>query len=108
MPTITDESTIFLLAQPIRYTALYSGTQGSQDFTGIFSDEVGFASVAQLVQFNTTIGLTADFNTYFKVQGYNPLTGTYEVWHCRGTPLLLPPSGHSLLNVSVVASWKER
>lgn len=108
MPTVTDESTIFLLTQLTRYTGLFAGTQGSQDFTDMFSDDIGFASVAQLVEFNTTIGLTPDFNIYFKVQGYNPLTAAYETWHCRGTPLLLPPSGHNLLNISVVASWSER
>lgn len=108
MATITDQSTVFLLAQFTEYTALNAGNQGSQDFTNVFIDETGFVPMAQVVGFNSTSQLTTGFHTYFKVQGYNPLTGTYEVWHCRGTPLLLPPSGHHLLNVSVVASWIDR
>jgi hypothetical protein len=108
MPTITDQSTIFSLTQLITYTALNSGNQGSQDFTNIFIDEVSFVPMAKIVDFNSTSRLTTGFNTYFKMQGYNPLTGTYETWHCRGTPLLLPPSGNHLLNVAVVTSWIDR
>ena len=108
MATITDESTIFGFTQLTKYTGLNSGSQGSQDFIDIFMDTVSFVPMAQVAGFNATAQLTTGFNTYFKVQGYNPLTGTYEVWHCRGTPLLLPPSGHNLLNVAVVASWIDR
>ncbi len=108
MATITDESTVFLIAQLTKYAATNAGNQGSQDFTSSFIDVTGFVPMAELVAFNTTEPLTTGFNTYFKMQGYNPLTGTYETWHCRGTPLLLPPSGHNLVNISVVASWTER
>lgn len=108
MATITDQSTVFLLTQLVAYSGLNAGSQGSQDFTDLFIDETGFVPMAQLSAFNSTSRLTTGFNTYFKVQGYNPLTGTYEVWHCRGTPLLLPPSGHHLLDIAVVASWIDR
>lgn len=108
MATITDESTIFSLVQLTKYTALNAGNQGSQDFISMFTDETGFVSMAQVVDFNSTSRLTTGFHTYFKVQGYNPLTGTYENWHCRDVPLLLPPSGHNLLNIAVVASWIDR
>jgi hypothetical protein len=108
MPTITDESTIFLLTQLTTYTGLYSGSQGSQDFVGSFADQTGYVPISQIVEYDTVAPLTTTFNTYFKVQGYNPITRTYETWHCRGTPLLLPPSGHNLLNISVIATWTER
>jgi hypothetical protein len=108
MATITDFSTIFSLAQFTKYTGLYSGSQGSQDFTEMFINVTEFVPMAQLGDFNSTSQLTTGFHTYFKVQGYNPLTGTYETWHCRDVPILLPPSGHDLLNVGVVASWIDR
>lgn len=108
MPTITDLSTVFSLTQLTKYTALNAGSQGSQDFIDIFTSATNFVTVIQGVDFNSTAPLTTGFNTYFKVQGYNPLTNTYETWHCRGTPLLLPPSGNNLLDISVVASWTER
>lgn len=108
MATITDESTIFGLTQLTKYTALNSGSQGSQDFIGVFVSSSAFVPMIQTVNYNVTVHLTTGFNTYFKMQGYNPLTGGYETWHCRGTPLLLPPSGHNLINVSVVGSWTDR
>ena len=108
MATITDFSTIFSLTQLVKYTALNSGNQGSQDFTSMFIDGASFVPMAQSVDFNSTSRLTTGFNTYFKMQGYNPVTGTYETWHCRGTPLMLAPSGNNLLNISVIASWTER
>lgn len=108
MATITDESTIFALTQLTKYSALNSGSQGSQDFIGSFVSSSTFVPMIQTVYYNVTVPLTTGFNTYFKMQGYNPATGTYETWHCRGTPLMLAPSGHNLLNISVVASWTER
>lgn len=108
MATITDESNIFLLTQLVKYSAINSGNQGIQDFSGVFVNVTSFVPMATIVDFNSTTKLTRGFNTYFKIQGYNPLTNTYETWHCRGTPLLLPPSGHNLLNISVIASWTDR
>ena len=108
MATITDLSTVFSLTQLVKYAGINDGNQGSQDFTGVFVSEDVFVPMAQVVDFNSTSKLTRGFNTYFKMQGYNPLTGTYETWHCRGTPLMLPPSGHHLLDISVVTSWIER
>lgn len=57
---------------------------------------------------NITQNIRPGFNTYYKMQGYNPITQEYEFWHCQGTPLMNPPSGHTLENVSIVTSWKDR
>lgn len=108
MSVITDESTIFSFVQSVKYTAQNSGSQGSQDFSTAFTNLNTYVPVVNILDFNTTSLTNTLFNTYFKVQGYNPITKTYETWHCRGTPLLLPPSGHNLLNISVIATWTER
>ena len=57
---------------------------------------------------NSVVKLQLNFNTYFKMEGYNPITAQYENWHCMGAPLLTPPSGNSLVNISVVTSWVDR
>jgi len=103
MSTITDQSTIFSLTHLAGYTGQNSGSFGTQDFTGltnlpfILSD--GINSIAKV---------TTGFNTYYKVQGYNPIIQQYENWHSMGTPLLTPPSGNPLVNISIISTWTDR
>lgn len=108
MTLISDESTIFGLTQSSGYTGLSSGSQGFQDFSTAFTGTSGYVQVINVVDYNTTSLTNSSFNQYFKMQGYNPLTRAYETWHCRGTPLLNGPSGHNLVNISIIATWLDR
>src|SRR5574338_534309 len=106
MALITDENNIFNLITPIFYKGQYSGSWGSQDFSGAFaSPSVNYAATSQIIPFSTNGGLTTGFNTYFKMQGYNQSTSRYEVWFSKTKPLLIPPSGNRLLNIEIVLTW---
>lgn len=107
MALITDFSTLFTTVHLVKYTAQSSGTQGNQDISNfvIGLTKVQFTSDAS---FNSITKVTTGFNTYYKMQGYNPITQQYENWHSMGTPLLSPPSGHTLTNISVIYTWQDR
>lgn len=45
--------------------------------------------------------------TYYKMQGYYVTGAVYETWVAIGAPNLTPPSGHSLINISVVGKWSQ-
>jgi hypothetical protein len=107
MATITDESNQFNTIQFIAWNSQYSASQGSQDFMGQFNTGV-YDSTVVVVPFNTTILVTTTFNTYFKMQGFNTSTNSYEVWFSMGSPLLIPPSGHTLSNIEIVLTWIDR
>lgn len=79
----------------------------TQDFSNLLLswNKLPFPSVAAL---NTTNKISTGFNTYYKMEGFNTNTNNYENWHSMGTPLLIPPSGNSLINISVVTSWIDR
>jgi hypothetical protein len=84
-------------------TGLSSGSQGYLDMA-----TSPYVNVIHLVPLNTWSQLKPGYNTYYKLQGYNAATGVYEFWHCMNTPILTPPSGDTLLNVSIVATWTDR
>lgn len=42
---------------------------------------------------------------YYKMRGYYAAGSTYEVYVVLGQPSNIPPSGHILENVEVVAAW---
>jgi len=107
MSTITDQTTILNSIHFAGYTGQASSSWGEQDVTDflVANDSIPFTSVADL---NTTIHITTGFNYYYKMQGYNTSTQRYEVWHSMGAPLFDPPSGHSLENITLVASWIDR
>jgi hypothetical protein len=104
MSTITDESTIFTLVHNEAYSGLNAGSQGTQDFSNIYIS----SPVAHVASINATVNLTTGFHTYFKLEGYNPVTQKIETWHCRDVPILLPPSGDPLLNVAIIGTWIDR
>ncbi len=103
MALITDQSTLFSLTHSIDYHAQYSGSWGNQDFTA-----VNYTTNINIVTVNPIVGLTLGFNTYFKMTGYNAGTQQWENWHSMNSPLLTPPSGNSLDDISVVTSWIDR
>ncbi len=45
--------------------------------------------------------------TYYKMQGFYLTGAVYETWIAVGAPNLTPPSGHSLINISVVSKWSQ-
>lgn len=44
--------------------------------------------------------------TYFKMRGFYAVGGVYETWIVTGNASLTPPSGHTLTNISITASWQ--
>lgn len=89
----------------VRYAGIYAGSQGMSEANGIASSNV---SVINNVALDTTINITPGFNTYYKMQGFNSTTQQYEIWHCMGEPLVDPPSGNVLENISIISSWQDR
>lgn len=105
MSTVIDQSTLFLDATFISWQAKYMGSQGLQ---AMMEPSPTYTPTATFLRMDSDTPLTTGFHTYFKIQGYNTTTRTYETWHCRDVPILLPPSGHNLQNVSVIATWIDR
>lgn len=103
MATITDRSTIFSLTYLAGYTGQTSGSSGTQDYASATN-----LSFILLDGLNSIAKITTGFNTYYKMQGYNTSTLQYENWHSMGTPLMVPPSGNTLVDVSVIATWTDR
>lgn len=107
MALITDGYTLFSFANTIGYKGQYSGSFGSQDFLSFFVGAT-YVTPSPIVNEDAIAKLTTGFNIYYKMEGYNTSTQQYENWHSMGAPLLVPPSGHTLTNISVVASWIDR
>lgn len=109
MSTVLDNPSLFLGTNTDAtfktWLAKYSGSQG---YSTLLDPSPTYAPEAKFLPINTTSNLTTGFNVYFKIQGFNPATGQYEVWHCRNTPELLPPSGDPLINISIVSTWTDR
>lgn len=103
MSIVLDENTVFGNGHFEANTGLWSGSQGSTDF-----GTTPYVPTGHVVQINTTVNVTLGFNTYFKLQGFNPVTGLYEIWHCMNTPIFTPPSGDTLQNVSIIGTWTDR
>lgn len=80
---------------------------GSNDLLDLFTNTLAIPSAKQ-GELNTTINVSFGYNIYYKMQGYNPITQVYEDWHSMGEPLIDPPSGNALENVSIVYSWIDR
>lgn len=105
MSTVLDQSSLFSDASFVGWKAQFSGSQGI--LQGI-STTPTYAPSAGFLGMDSVAPLTTTFHIYFKVQGYNTATNSYETWHCRDVPIYLPPSGHNLQNVSIIASWIDR
>lgn len=43
--------------------------------------------------------------TFYKMRGYYVAGAHYETYVVAGAPSTIPPSGHTLINVAVVATW---
>ncbi len=110
MAIITDENTFFNFVQFLTWKGQYSGSTGTQNFDAAFTSQGQYVPTAQLITSSPTVGtpLTHGFNTYFKMQGFNSSTNSYEVWFSTTAPLLIPPSGHALSNIEIVQTWIDR
>lgn len=67
-----------------------------------------YTPIQSFVDINSTVNKNTLFNTYYKIQGYNPITFQYEVWHGMGTPNYNPPSGNSLIDIELIATWQDK
>lgn len=59
----------------------------------------------QLVDKNSTYGLTPTYNHYYKMRGFNTSTHLYETWVSTGIPNLTPESGNSLIDIILICDW---
>lgn len=107
-PTINDEYTIFSTTHLEAYRGQYTGSQGNQDLSNIFINNGVYDPIVNVEDFNTTSKITTGFNIYWKMEGFNPVSNKYETWHSMGTPLLIPPSGNALQNISILTMWIDR
>ena len=105
MPTLTELS-IPNVVSIVTYPGIYTGSQGMTPADIPLT--VGNQSIINSVALDITVHVSPGYNTYYKMQGWNPLTQRYEDWHSMGTPLLIPPSGHTLENISIIGSWVDR
>ena len=67
------------------------------------NDDYGFTNNggSQLIVPKNPVFIT----NYYKMRGFYTIGGVYETWIVIGTPSLIPPSGHTLTNTVIVASW---
>lgn len=107
MAVILDRSTIFNFIQSANFTSQSTSSFGSIDMSDILVTSVQLPTTID-VELNTTVPITTGFNTYYKMQGWNPISQKYEDWHSMGTPLLNPPSGNALENIGIIGSWIDR
>lgn len=103
MSTITDEITFFNFVTTAAWLGKYAASTGTQDI-----NNSTLAQNTSLVDFNSNVKLTHGFNTYYKMQGFNASTNSYQVWFSTGAPLLIPPSGDALSNIEIVLTWIDR
>lgn len=74
----------------------------------LITDQNTLFNSIQIAELNTVNKLQPIFKTYYKMQGYNPATQQYEDWHSENEPLMEPPSGNALLNISIIITWQDR
>lgn len=90
----------------VGYSGIYAGSQGASDSSGeLVGTNISFINSVPL---DSTVNVSPGYNTYYKMQGFNPATQEYEDWHSMDFPLLDPPSGHTLENISIVLTWIDR
>ena len=106
MALVSDQA-FFANIQYLYYTGQSSNSYSSQDLSSSLTELAGLP-FTQSVTVNTPEHISFGYNTYFKLQGFDPITQTYEVWHCEGEPLLSPPSGKTLENITILTSWVDR
>jgi hypothetical protein len=68
----------------------------------------GFIDVNQPRSFNVTGGGGGGggTTTYYKMRGYFVSGAVYETYVVTGSPSSTPPSGHTLIDVAIVATWQ--
>ena len=107
MALVLDQSTLFGFIKFASYTGQSTNSFGSADIQISLAGALDIPSILD-AELNSTVTITTGYNTYYKLQGWNPITQKYEYWHCMGTPLVNPPSGNALENVSIVSTWTDR
>lgn len=107
MALILDQSTLFNFIQYAGYTAQSTSSFGTEDLSGLLNGLVNIPFTKN-TEFDTTVPVTTGYNTYYKMQGWNPISKKYEDWHSMGTPLLEPPSGNALENIGIIGTWTDR
>jgi hypothetical protein len=107
MALILDQSTLFGFVKFSSYTGQSTNSFGTADIQVSLSGSLSIPTALE-GPMNTTAQITPGYNTYYKLQGWNPITQRYENWHSMNEPLMDPPSGNALDGVSVVGTWVDR
>lgn len=66
----------------------------------------GFIDINQPRSFNVIGSGGGGITTYYKMRGYYVTGSVYETYVVTGNPSETPPSGHTLIDVSIVATWQ--
>lgn len=104
---LITEFAIFASINYVNYTGQSTNSYGTEDLYSLSSGLVVIPFTRD-AEFDTTVPVTTGYNTYYKMQGWNPATQRYEDWHSMGTPLISPPSGHVLENIGIIGTWVDR
>jgi len=107
MALITDQLSLLNFVYTGNYTGQSTNSLGTADLTTTLVNLIKIP-FTQDTEVNTTVNVTTGYNVYYKMQGYNPITQKYEDWHSMDAPLMDPPSGHTLENISIVGTWIDR
>lgn len=107
MALILDQSSLFGFVNFASYTGQSTNSFGTSDIQISLSGTLSIPTALE-GPMNTTALIKPGYNTYYKLQGWNPLTQKYEFWHSMNVPLTDPPSGNALQNISVIGTWKDR
>lgn len=80
-----------------KFTAVYPNDRDGDQGSSVF--------LAKSVTIGTTPGGGTTVTNYYKMRGYYVAGTVYEVYVVTGAPSSTAPSGHTLTNVTVVATW---
>lgn len=89
------------------YSSQSAGSSGVLDLSASLTSSNAIP-LETLGKVNTTFNTTKPLNTYYKIEGFNEITQSFETWHCQNVIQIVPPSGNILVNVSVIAIWQDR
>lgn len=63
------------------------------------------SSIVGIENSGTLVTSNSGATQYFMMRGYYVSGATYETWISTGTPNTTPPSGHTLTNITITATW---
>lgn len=81
--------------------------EGHESNSSQINQPYGFIGVNQPRSFNVTGGGGGGGSTiYYKMRGFFVSGSVYETYVVTGSPSATPPSGHTLIDVAIVSTWR--